>query len=813
MKKLLFVLLFAIGVHGSTLFKEDSNLTVYSSIDTFRLYYDVGYDSLAVGKRPLAVVIPGYGNDKSSVDTGWVHRMVSHGYVVLSMDSRGRGKCAGTSWKDAQGAESYDYYDCIKACLSNYNSIIDTTKIYGVGYSNGGGALIAMAVRFPDLFNFIVDNFGMNHWASHYDSASASNKTILANDLFGATPSTKPNMYKTRDFLQSINNNRFVKYYIYHDTVDSQVRVVQSRNWVRKLDSLGLANNYLYYETNPSNAVRAHHTNGVNGYQITYFEYSQYPPCWVCSLGVKTNPTVLPDSAKNWIVNGYLRTKKYQIILGNNLNFYPVYDTFTIGNTHAVGMNYNLQSRYFKLRDNVTAIGVNRVQFNVYNVNGSYRITKTDSVTGSAKSYYAKTSNGTLEWTDTLGVGQTATWVYRPVTSTNIVQHISGVQKWCALTVDSAFVADNQTNYNALIDMQSLPSELWAIGTTAAKWGVFNPATGAEINRYIEQFDAISKKGLIWITLDLTKTTKVQIEVSSTFNKVNSASVFIGNNQKMSYSFDEAGGSIADRTGIHNMDLISGTPVYSQNNIKIPFRDRQTPLADGVRLETSTTHQYFRDNEAEATLLGAQKAALNYVFKFNPASFTSTNFRNAFVGEFNGTRWSMLAYTIKDTFFVSSTSDAKSSARKVPGLASVATLPHGYMLLTAVFDGTKPETERMTFYINGVKKSSSLVAGYTEFSSTLTSNGGTTRSYIGGAAANGSLYGTINELRLQTGVAPDSNYVATQYANLFYPEKFWGVSETYSAVGDDDDSVLSSAYRGGNKPTFRGGTFRGRSFR
>lgn len=292
-------------VIGDPLFNYTDGLSSFdSSIDSvtniaFRYTYDNGLYNL-----PLLIMGTGWGQDIDNYNQYIREKFASYKYFVAVVGVRGKNGANGS--EDAFGRECYDSYDLIQHCVATFGTLINQNRIFYCGYSRGGGLGLALGSKFPDLFNVIVDHFGMSNMGNTvdgwYETNSVYSSSISAK--IGGSPAVLPNEYRSRNAREGIAN--VLGYiYLFHDQEDGAVNVIHSQY----IDS-ALSSNYIYYESGSGDSERFTHTTPQEGLSVESSE--KY---WKNKI-FSESPKIVPTSGTLKVI-GFCVTKRFSIWLGN----------------------------------------------------------------------------------------------------------------------------------------------------------------------------------------------------------------------------------------------------------------------------------------------------------------------------------------------------------------------------------------------------------------------------------------------------------------------------------------------------------------
>jgi dienelactone hydrolase len=274
--------------------------------------------------KPVVVMMHGYSDTAGSLGADALTRIAGYGFFVLAVQMRGRGSSTGT--RDSSGHEVYDIYDVYQNVLSKMASysILDTSRVALIGYSGGGGNTLCFGTRFPDLCMLSVDHFGMSDYG--YDGTNSwyfqdpSRQTQLNTDV-GSPRTSFLNEYRVRNSREAIAKNLKGKLFIFHDTNDTSVPLLNSSNvydqYVAEGRSVQVSKYGVYDESDlrysvtiSTDSPRWLHANPTGSAQIIQAE--QY---WKDFVSTLTVPEVAASGTLR--ILGLVRTKKFYIVLGN----------------------------------------------------------------------------------------------------------------------------------------------------------------------------------------------------------------------------------------------------------------------------------------------------------------------------------------------------------------------------------------------------------------------------------------------------------------------------------------------------------------
>lgn len=320
-------------------------LTYSSSIDPSVSTLRIRTFQVTTPSTLLPVIIVGHGYEQTAEDIGDdnLRRFARYGYLVLAPELRGSAGSGGNSGSiDAAGREVYDVYDGYVYALSQFvNAHPDRVSV--VGFSGGGGTGLNLVTRFPDLFQVMVDYFGISDYGSDttygwYQQAAARQASLQT--AIGGTPAAKPDEYAARYAKRDIASNFTGYLFMFHDDQDASVDVSHSQRVRDEYVSAGRTD-YTYIQTTTGSNPRADHEYPSGSNTLEGFE-----AYW--KLKPKTQAVQTVPTSGTLEINGRLKTKRFHIQMtdANYLNAgrsrigTVVYDT--VANTYSITNNSTL---------------------------------------------------------------------------------------------------------------------------------------------------------------------------------------------------------------------------------------------------------------------------------------------------------------------------------------------------------------------------------------------------------------------------------------------------------------------------------------
>jgi pimeloyl-ACP methyl ester carboxylesterase len=310
-----------------------STVTTDSSIDAVTsLYGRIAYNP-QLANQPILILMAGWSQSATDIEDAAYLRFMGYGFFVVGVGMRGRDGASGS--RDASARELYDIYDVLTYIRSEFSWNVSQSKASIVGYSGGGGNVVALSSKFPDTFSTYVTFFGITDYGNDATFGWYQQEPTRQADLvssIGDTPTNIPNEYLSRKHLVSASNCAG-KIYIFHDESDTQVEFNHSSRLKDELDADGFTN-YVYDTTNSGDAVRWTHNLPNGSASIIQAETIFKNDC-------KNSITSIADSG-TLTISGYLITSKFTIWLGNGTSAQD-------GKNRSATLVYNVSSNSYTL--------------------------------------------------------------------------------------------------------------------------------------------------------------------------------------------------------------------------------------------------------------------------------------------------------------------------------------------------------------------------------------------------------------------------------------------------------------------------------
>lgn len=270
---------------------------------------------------PLLLGVHGYAEDASALTDTTLQRFAARGFFVLAPGMRGRNGASGA--RDASGRELFDLVDGVRHVIADTSlgPRIDPLRAVPDGYSGGGGNVLGLAAKFPDLFSYYVAHFGPSDYGFQAsDSWYATNPAFqasLTTDV-GAAPTAQPGAWKTRDHATALATQLALArrargdvplISLYHDADDASVSVRQSDRLLEELEAAGVESQLDFRRSTAASAVRYSHgypdtSAGVLAAEEDWWKRARDASPWTIPMNGRLN------------VAGYVSTRRFTVFLG-----------------------------------------------------------------------------------------------------------------------------------------------------------------------------------------------------------------------------------------------------------------------------------------------------------------------------------------------------------------------------------------------------------------------------------------------------------------------------------------------------------------
>jgi len=182
--------------------------------------------------RPLCLFFHGWHMTAEESRKAGVIAPLLGDFFVVSVDMRGRGGSGGTP--DASGFELIDGLDALEHARRMWPELVDDgAGPYAVGGSGGGGNVLALVGKAPDIFAAAVSWAGMSDYALWYRGDGRGIYRDEMEEWIGGSPDDNPEGYRSRGGLHVIENV-LTPTLVIHGTKDEAVPVRHAEEYERR---------------------------------------------------------------------------------------------------------------------------------------------------------------------------------------------------------------------------------------------------------------------------------------------------------------------------------------------------------------------------------------------------------------------------------------------------------------------------------------------------------------------------------------------------------------------------------------------------
>jgi len=259
--------------------------------------------------KPLVAVMHGFHCTRGHVAADCA-ALAERGLFCVAPDMRGHADSAGCH--DCGGLQICDIVDALSEAARLWPGEIDLRNINAVGYSGGGGNVMSLFTKFPDLLNTGAAFFGISDYALWHRTKGRADCNLTMEKALGGTPDEVPHRYAARGSLAAVGNNPHTRLHVFWDAEEKDCPPVLNERFVNRSRELGFSN-VIPHVSKPGDAARWRH-----GYRTEIPEL--YAGDDVFSPDMQTaRPRPPWPERGDLTVCGYVVTKRFAIWLGNGL--------------------------------------------------------------------------------------------------------------------------------------------------------------------------------------------------------------------------------------------------------------------------------------------------------------------------------------------------------------------------------------------------------------------------------------------------------------------------------------------------------------
>jgi hypothetical protein len=132
---------------------------------------------------------------------------------------RGHNESAGEH--DCGGLQVCDIVDALAEAAQRWPGEVDPANVNAVGYSGGGGNVLSLATKFPDLLNVGASFFGISDYEQWHRSMGRPDCNRTMEKALGGTPDEVPERYAARSAVRAVSNNPRTRLHLFWDTEET----------------------------------------------------------------------------------------------------------------------------------------------------------------------------------------------------------------------------------------------------------------------------------------------------------------------------------------------------------------------------------------------------------------------------------------------------------------------------------------------------------------------------------------------------------------------------------------------------------------
>ena len=279
----------------------------HSSIDgTGPLYSDLIYRP--DGKpKPLTAVLHGFHCTRGHVTSDCI-ALARRGLFCVAPDMRGHGTSAGEH--DCGAHQICDIVDALGHAVFRCRHEIDRKRVNAVGYSGGGGNVLSLATKFPELLSAGASFFGISDYEIWYRTLGRPDCNQTMERALGGTPEQVPERYAARSSLHAAGNIRCASLQLFWDTEETACPPLLNKWFVDAAQRAG-GDNVHACISKPGDKSRWHH-----GYRTDHAELADADEMFAPAFLATARTQGLPDQG-TLDVCGYVVTSRFAVWLGD----------------------------------------------------------------------------------------------------------------------------------------------------------------------------------------------------------------------------------------------------------------------------------------------------------------------------------------------------------------------------------------------------------------------------------------------------------------------------------------------------------------
>ena len=139
--------------------------------------------------KPLVAVMHGFHCTRGHVAVD-CDALAARGFFCVAPDMRGHADSAGKH--DCGGLQICDIVDAVAEAARRWPGEINCQNVNAVGYSGGGGNVMSLFTKFPELLNTGAAFFGISDYALWHRTSGRPDCNLTMEKALGGTPDNVP---------------------------------------------------------------------------------------------------------------------------------------------------------------------------------------------------------------------------------------------------------------------------------------------------------------------------------------------------------------------------------------------------------------------------------------------------------------------------------------------------------------------------------------------------------------------------------------------------------------------------------------------
>jgi len=236
--------------------------------------------------------------------------LAARGFFCVAPDMRGHADSAGKH--DCGGLQICDIVDALGAAARRWPGEIDRHNVNAVGYSGGGGNVMSLFTKFPDLLNAGAAFFGISDYALWHRTNGRPDCNATMEKALGGTPEQVPERYAARGSLAAVQNNPHTRLHVFWDAEENACPPVLDEKLVEAARSLGY-DNVFPHVSKPGDPWRWIHAYRSERPELGHGD-DVFSPDFL-----HARPPLRFGTTGELVVCGYVVTARFAIWLGDGL--------------------------------------------------------------------------------------------------------------------------------------------------------------------------------------------------------------------------------------------------------------------------------------------------------------------------------------------------------------------------------------------------------------------------------------------------------------------------------------------------------------